>query len=52
MPTLLSSKSGANTVEEFLGHDHIQRALATRAAYMVKKVLTAMTKSKDSASVK
>ena len=35
---LLSTPSGATTVEAFLDPDHIQRALATRSAYFVKKV--------------
>ena len=33
--TLLSSKSGATTVEQFMDQDHLQRALATRAVFAV-----------------
>ena len=32
---LLSTKSGAQSVQEFLDPDHIQRALATRSAALV-----------------
>ena len=49
--SLKSNKSSANTVQEFLQPEHIQRALATRSAFFAKKVLTAMSKSKDSATV-
>ena len=42
---LLSTPSGATTVEEFLNGDHIQRALATRAAYYVKKVYEMLSDS-------
>ena len=37
MEKLLSTPSTARTVEEFLDPDHIQRALATRAAFYVKR---------------
>jgi len=51
MPSLLTTKSGATSVEEFLNPDHIQRTLAVRAAFFAKKVLTSLSKSKDSAMV-
>ena len=35
---LLSTPSGATSVEAFLEPDHIERALATRAAFFIRKV--------------
>ena len=52
MKTLLRSKSGAKTVEQFLDPVHIQNAMAIRAVMMVKKVATALATSKASAIAK
>lgn len=43
---LLNTSSGATSLEEFLQPDHIQRALATRAAFYTKKVFTMLAESK------
>jgi len=45
---LLKAKSTATSVADFLNPDHLQRALATRAAYLLMKVFTKMSKSKAS----
>ena len=42
---LLSTPSGATSVEAFLDADHIERALATRAAYFVRKVHQMLSES-------
>lgn len=49
---LLSTPSGALTVEEFLNPDHLQRALATRAAFYVKKVHQMLSDSKAPSKTK
>lgn len=49
---LLSTPSGASTVAEFLDADHIQRALATRSAYLIKRTLTTLTESKAPSKTK
>ena len=40
MQELLSTKSGATSVEQFLNPDHLERALATRSAMAVKTLAT------------
>ena len=52
MNELLSGKSTARSTEEFLEHDHLQRALATNACYLVKKVYTMLSESKASSKTK
>lgn len=49
---LISTPSGATTVAEFLDAKHIQRALATRSAYLVKRTLAALTESKAPSKTK
>ena len=45
MERLLSTPSGATTIQEFLDPDHIQRALATRAIYFTMRVHKMLTES-------
>ena len=45
MERMLSTPSGATTVQEFLDPDHIERALATRAIYFTLRVYTMLTES-------
>ena len=52
MQQLLSTPSGATTVEEFLQPDHIQRALATRAAFIVNTTHAILTESKAPSKTK
>ena len=49
---LLSTKSGATTVAEFLDPAHIKRALATRAAFVTMQVHTLLTESKEPSKTK
>ena len=49
---LLSTKSAAKTVAEFLEPDHLQLALATRAAQLVMKVYHQLTESKAPSKTK
>ena len=44
---LISGKSTAKTVQEFNTLDHIQTTLATRAAMIVKQVVTMIKESKE-----
>lgn len=52
MKELLSSKSSATTPEEFRSHEHILKALATNACFLVKRTATMLTESKAPSKTK
>ena len=52
LPNLMATKSGANTVEEFLSWEHIEKAMATRSLQIVNYTHTLITESKAPSKTK